>query len=54
MLFRSIILCSGYSIEGDASALLEKGAFAFLQKPFDMAEANEAITAAIKDKKMRR
>jgi len=43
-----IILCSGYSIEGDASTLLDKGALAFVQKPFDVAEVVDIISANIR------
>jgi signal transduction histidine kinase/CheY-like chemotaxis protein len=33
-----VALCSGFSVEGDASALLDQGAIAYLQKPFAAAE----------------
>lgn len=33
-----IILCSGYSVEGAATSLLEKGAVNYIQKPFSLSE----------------
>ncbi len=45
-----VILCSGYSKEGDASMLLENGAEAFLQKPFDVSEAVEVINRILQEK----
>jgi DNA-binding NarL/FixJ family response regulator len=42
-----VIICSGYSVEGKATALLKEGADAYLQKPFDISDLNEAITAII-------
>ncbi len=38
-----IVLCSGYSIEGEATALLEEGAKAFIQKPFGISEIVDII-----------
>jgi two-component system, cell cycle sensor histidine kinase and response regulator CckA len=42
-----IVLCSGYSIEGEASTLLQNGALAFLQKPFEISEAMDVISRLI-------
>jgi len=42
-----VILCSGFSKEGVASELLEKGAAAFIQKPFEGAELVGAISSCI-------
>ncbi len=38
-----IVLCSGYSIEGDATELLNKGAADFIQKPFEISETAEKL-----------
>ncbi|KAA3619592.1 MAG: PAS domain S-box protein [Calditrichaeota bacterium] len=38
-----IIICSGYSIDGPAQNLLEKGADAFLQKPFNLAVLSDVL-----------
>ena len=45
-----IVLCSGYSIEGEASALLENGALAFIQKPFDISEVVDVISGLLQKK----
>lgn len=42
-----IVLCSGFSSEGDASALMEKGALAFIQKPFHIAEAVDVLSGIL-------
>jgi DNA-binding NtrC family response regulator len=31
-----VILCSGFSIQGKAMDILNRGAFAFIQKPYDI------------------
>jgi nitrogen-specific signal transduction histidine kinase len=38
-----ILIASGYSVEGDASALLERGALGFLQKPFNLEQLSEKL-----------
>jgi PAS domain S-box-containing protein len=38
-----ILLSSGYSIEGEARSLLERGCNGFIQKPFSMKELSEKI-----------
>lgn len=38
-----VLLCSGYSIDGQASKILERGCNGFLQKPFDMKELSGRI-----------
>ena len=38
-----VVLCSGYSFEGDATELLEQGAAGFVQKPFKIAEIKEVF-----------
>lgn len=42
-----IVLCSGYSVEGDASALLKKGAKAFIQKPFEIDDVIDVISGLL-------
>jgi len=41
-----IILASGYSIDGEAQALMDEGAAAFLQKPFRLATLADALASA--------
>jgi CheY-like chemotaxis protein len=41
-----VILASGYSIDGEAQALLDEGVAAFLQKPFRLATLADAIACA--------
>ena len=38
-----ILISSGYSIDGEASKLLERGAHGFIQKPFDMKQVSQLI-----------
>ena len=38
-----VILCSGYSIEGQAAQILEKGCNAFIQKPFTINDLSAKI-----------
>ncbi|HPN94081.1 MAG: Blue-light-activated protein [bacterium ADurb.Bin236] len=42
-----IVICSGYSKDGAAAALLEKGAISFLQKPFDLQELKQILSQAL-------
>ncbi len=42
-----IALCSGYSVEGEASALLEQGAVAFIQKPCTLSNLVSVLRSAI-------
>ncbi|HOC91970.1 MAG TPA: PAS domain S-box protein [bacterium] len=42
-----IVLCSGYSKDGAAASLIEKGAIAFLQKPFDLQEMKQILCQAL-------
>jgi signal transduction histidine kinase/CheY-like chemotaxis protein len=42
-----IVLCSGYSAEGDARELLRAGAAGFLQKPFQEEQLREALARAL-------
>ena len=43
-----VILCSGYSMTGKASELLERGARAFLQKPFSSEKLSDTINEILK------
>lgn len=38
-----VLLSSGYSIESQASDIIEKGCNAFIQKPFDIRALNQAL-----------
>ena len=42
-----ILISSGYSIDGDARALLEKGAAGFVQKPYNFADLLKAMREAL-------
>lgn len=42
-----IVLCSGYSLEGEATELLKRGARAFIQKPFEISEIVDVISGLI-------
>jgi PAS domain S-box-containing protein len=43
----TIVLCSGYSIEGQAGGLMAQGAAAFLQKPFEFHELQEILARVL-------
>jgi len=45
-----VLLSSGYSIDGQATAILERGCNGFIQKPFNMEELCERITAILDQK----
>ncbi len=45
-----VILSSGYSIDGEASDILERGCNAFIQKPFQMKELSECINKVLNNK----
>ena len=38
-----VLLASGYSLDGKAQALLDRGCNGFIQKPFDTAALSEKI-----------
>jgi len=42
-----IIICSGYELDAHAQALLDRGAAAFVRKPFRLDELRAAITGAL-------
>jgi len=46
-----ILLSSGYSINGQASELLDKGCGGFIQKPFNMMELSKKVREVL-DKKL--
>jgi PAS domain S-box-containing protein len=45
-----ILLSSGYSIDGQAKALLERGCGEFIQKPFDIKQLSRKVRAVLKKK----
>jgi DNA-binding NtrC family response regulator len=40
-----VIVCSGYSIDGPAQAILDGGALEFIQKPFTLDKLSEKLRA---------
>jgi len=46
-----ILLCSGYSIEGKAKELIEKGCDGFIQKPFKAEDLSREVRAILDSKK---
>jgi PAS domain S-box-containing protein len=42
-----VLLSSGYSIDGEASLILERGCSGFIQKPFDMTQLSQSISATL-------
>jgi YesN/AraC family two-component response regulator len=38
-----ILLCSGYSIHGEASRIMELGCEGFIQKPFNIKELSDKM-----------
>lgn len=42
-----VILCSGYSLEGEAQEILDRGCNGFLQKPFDLQEFSSKIRSLL-------
>ena len=45
-----VILCSGYSIDGQASEILKRGCNAFIQKPFNLKTLSYHIRAVLNNK----
>ena len=45
-----VILCSGYSIDGQATEILERGCNAFIQKPFNLKTLSQHIRAVLNNK----
>jgi len=44
-----VLLSSGYSIDGEASQILERGCSGFIQKPFDMNQLSKNIGALLRN-----
>jgi DNA-binding NtrC family response regulator len=42
-----ILLCSGYSIHGEASRIMEQGCDGFIQKPFSIKELSSKVREVI-------
>lgn len=42
-----VILCSGYSLDGQAQQILDKGCSGFIQKPFNIADLSLKIRDAL-------
>jgi CheY-like chemotaxis protein len=45
-----VILCSGYSIDGQATEILNRGCKAFIQKPFNLKMLSQNIKAVLNNK----
>ncbi|MEE8431200.1 MAG: response regulator, partial [Candidatus Desulfatibia sp.] len=45
-----VLLASGYSIEGQATEIMNRGCNGFIQKPFNMADLSQKIRTVL-DKK---
>ena len=45
-----VILCSGYSIDGQASEILKRGCKAFIQKPFNLKTLSHHIRAVLNNR----
>ena len=45
-----VLLCSGYSRDQQADAVLERGARGYLQKPFNLDQLSRAVTQAMEKK----
>ena len=46
----SVILSSGYSIDGQATEILDRGCRAFIQKPFNLQMLAQTIESVLKNK----
>ena len=44
-----VLLSSGYSIDGEASHILERGCRGFIQKPFNMSQLSQSIGAILRN-----
>jgi PAS domain S-box-containing protein len=42
-----VLLSSGYSIDGEATKILERGSKGFIQKPFDMGQLSQSVGAIL-------
>jgi len=43
-----VLLSSGYSIDGQASAIMKRGCSGFIQKPFSIQELSKKISEVMK------
>jgi len=43
-----VLLSSGYSIDGEATKIMERGCNGFIQKPFDITQLSQSIRAILK------
>jgi CheY-like chemotaxis protein len=43
----NVILCSGYSIDGQATEILKRGCRAFIQKPFNLKSLSQHIRTVL-------
>ena len=46
-----VLLASGYSIDGEATRILERGCSGFIQKPFDLKQLSQSIRTILDKKK---
>jgi two-component system cell cycle sensor histidine kinase/response regulator CckA len=42
-----VLLSSGYSIDGQASDIMERGCDGFIQKPFNMKQLSQKVTEVL-------
>jgi DNA-binding NarL/FixJ family response regulator len=42
-----VLISSGYSIDGEATQILERGSKGFIQKPFDLEQLSHSIRAIV-------
>jgi CheY-like chemotaxis protein len=47
-----VLLASGYSIEGQATSILEHGCNGFIQKPFDIQSLSQKISDVLNNEKL--
>jgi two-component system cell cycle sensor histidine kinase/response regulator CckA len=45
-----VLLSSGYSIDGEATKILARGGYAFIQKPFDIKQLSQSIREILNEK----
>jgi CheY-like chemotaxis protein len=43
----SVLLCSGYSINGEATTIMQKGCRGFIQKPFNLVQLSHKIRQSL-------
>jgi two-component system cell cycle sensor histidine kinase/response regulator CckA len=42
-----VVLSSGYSINGKASVIIDRGCVGFIQKPFNLVQLSQKVQAAL-------